>query len=112
MKGLSELPYGQYLSQLLAMNEYIFQSLDASTRRTGRLVKYSRIFDASGMSPARVHLGFLRSDAKAQATLQDLYPQQLGTVYVCAMPTFLRVLYENVIKPLMPQRLQEKVCIR
>lgn len=57
-----------------------------------------RLFDASGMRPWHVHLGFLRQDAGVQRTLQDLYPQLLGGIFVANMPGFVKALWETIIR--------------
>ena len=50
------------------------------------------------MRPWHVHLGFLRQDAGVQRTLQDLYPQLLGGIFVANMPGFVKALWETIIR--------------
>ena len=91
--------------------EWHFQCLDEATRRTGQLVKQSRILSVQGFALRMLNMKLVRWDAKTRAAAQDLYPQLLGSMIYIDPPKSLMILYTNVVRPLLPPRLKAKTTV-
>ena len=92
--------------------EWNFQLLDDASRRTGRILKITRIFDAPGFSPRRqLSLAAVRKLTALSARWESLYPQLLGVQLFCHVPKVLRGLLDHVVVPLFPAKLTEKTRV-
>mmetsp|Transcript_37117 Transcript_37117/g.68156 ORF Transcript_37117/g.68156 Transcript_37117/m.68156 type:complete len:307 (-) Transcript_37117:54-974(-) len=89
-------------------NESRFQVLDCVTRRTGRLTKYIKLFDMSGMKLSKISHDYIRKDAAASKVTEDFYPQFLGMICVLNCPGWISVLWK-MTRPLFPKRVAEKM---
>ena len=92
--------------------EWMRLYLDCATRRSGRLVKEIRLqaFDGS-FSLQRVSLGFSRRFAANQAKIGGVYPQRVAHEVACDPPAWLYAFYRNIIAPLTPIGLREKLLV-
>ena len=100
-----------YRKAILHLNEWTAFALDQATRKTGRLVKCFRMFDAGGMGIKGFNLAFMKMDSELQNQLQNVYPQQLAALIVVNLPTPVRWFWEKLLKPMMPSRVVDKVLI-
>ena len=92
--------------------EWNFQILDDASRRCGRILKITRVFDCPGFSPRRqLSLAAVRKLTALSAQWESLYPQLLGVQLFCHVPKVLRGLLDHVIVPLFPARLTEKTRV-
>ena len=92
--------------------EWNFQVLDDVSRRTGRIVKITRIFEIPGFSPRKqLSLATIRKMAALSAQWESLYPQTLGVQLFCHVPKVLRGLLDYVVLPLMPAKVLEKTRV-
>jgi hypothetical protein len=111
---LTELGSANYVRASIMLMEFVSRRMDAATRRTGRLVKYIRAMDCSGLSSSSLFEGlrFLRMEAaKVIRDMQVLYPQMLGNVLFLHGPTTATVIYDRVIRPLMPSKVSQKTLV-
>uniref|UniRef100_A0A7S0NV44 CRAL-TRIO domain-containing protein n=1 Tax=Calcidiscus leptoporus TaxID=127549 RepID=A0A7S0NV44_9EUKA len=99
----------QYRRTNILLNEWLFQRLDETTRRTGVIAKTIRVIDARGWKPSGTFQKWFKTDAKLLADFSDLYPQMLGCVLVLNVPGPLKFLWDNVLKRLLPDKVTEKV---
>ena len=92
--------------------EWNFQVLDDVSRRTGRIVKITRIFEATGFSPRKqLSIASIRKLGAMSAQWESLYPQTLGVQLFCHVPKVLRGLLDYVILPLAPAKVLEKTRV-
>ena len=99
----SEWPFWYFL-------EWMFQSLDSVTRRTGRLTKGVRFIDLNAYSLSLNNRDTVNRNAKNARDCQDHYPQMLASVYLQNAPPFFTICF-RIIKPLLPKRFVEKFDI-
>eukprot|EP00545_Synedropsis_sp_CCMP1620_P014207 CAMPEP_0119013202 /NCGR_PEP_ID=MMETSP1176-20130426/8128_1 /TAXON_ID=265551 /ORGANISM="Synedropsis recta cf, Strain CCMP1620" /LENGTH=314 /DNA_ID=CAMNT_0006966265 /DNA_START=39 /DNA_END=983 /DNA_ORIENTATION=+ len=90
--------------------EWMFQVLDATTRRTGRLTKGIRFVDLGAFSLRQNNRECINRNAKNARECQDHYPQMLASVYVIHVIAIFQGAY-RLIKPLLPKRFVEKLNI-
>jgi hypothetical protein len=90
--------------------EWMFQILDSTTRKTGRLTKGIRFMDMKGFSLRQNNQECLNRNTKNASDCQDHYPQMLASVYVLNTPTWARVAF-SVLKPMLPTRFVEKFAV-
>ena len=90
--------------------EWMFQSLDATTRRTGRLTKGIRFVDLKGFSLTQNNRECINRNAKNARECQDHYPQMLASIYVLNVVPVLQACY-RLLRPMLPKRFCEKLNI-
>mmetsp|Transcript_6782 Transcript_6782/g.11249 ORF Transcript_6782/g.11249 Transcript_6782/m.11249 type:complete len:321 (+) Transcript_6782:437-1399(+) len=90
--------------------EWMFQTLDSVTRRTGRLTKGVRFIDLKGYSTSMNNKDCINRNSKNARECQDHYPQMLASVYVLNAPTWGQMVF-RMVKPLLPKRFVEKFAI-
>jgi CRAL/TRIO domain len=90
--------------------EWMFQTLDSVTRRTGRLTQGLRIIDMKGYSIRQNNKECIDRAAFNARVSQDYYPQMLASVYVLNAPTWARVAFQ-IVKPLLPTRFVAKFAV-
>ena len=95
------------------LKEWLYQRRDAVSRRTGSMAKNTVVIDMGGLS--RKHLGNkkfkkLMSHPKIK-TADEVYPQALGTIEMVKLPGALSFLFNTIVKPLAPAKVQEKIRI-
>jgi hypothetical protein len=83
-------------------HERNFQFIDEATRRSGRIVKMHRIVSLKDFSLQQIHLRFMQWEGQRAAASSDLYPQLLGHQFMLDLPSVLRSIYWNVLRPLLP----------
>ena len=105
--GMSEEKMKEYI---LLVNEAIFQILDDTTRRTGRLTKQMKIIDMGNVSLRKLNRAYIKRDAACSKALEDYHPQILGTVFIANAPSWLSSVW-TVMKRFFPKRFVEKVDI-
>jgi hypothetical protein len=93
---------------LCYLSEWAFRWCDYITRTTGRLTKNLRLIDLTGMTMRDTNAEIGRRDARASSYTQDFYPQLLQNLIFCHGPVWLTMIW-RLIRPLLPQRLLEKV---
>ena len=95
------------------LKEWLYQRRDATSRRTGGLAKNIVIVDMGGLS--RKHLGSKRYKAlmthPAIKTADEMYPQALGAIVLVNLPGALSFLFNTIVKPLAPSKVQEKIRV-
>lgn len=89
--------------------EYFHQALDALSRKTGRLIRASRIFDLTDMSPSRVNNKLIKADSDMVDYISDIYPTDLNQIFYCNAPGWAQFMYDHVIKHFLSKRTREKV---
>lgn len=107
-KKLQHVEFDDRLRAICYMNEWTYQCQDFVTRTTGRLTKSARLIDAKGVGLLQVNYETIRLEAKAVATLQDYYPQQLESFYVCDPPIWAHIPWK-IVRPLLPSRVVHKI---
>lgn len=90
--------------------EWMFQTLDSVTRRTGRLTKGVRFIDLEKYSLSQNHRDTVHRNSQNARDCQDHYPQMLASVYLLNAPPFFTMCF-RIIKPLLPKRFVEKFDI-
>jgi hypothetical protein len=90
--------------------EWMFQVLDSTTRRTGRLTKGIRFVDLGGFSLRQNNRECINRNAKNARECQDHYPQMLASIYVINVIPIFQGAY-RLLKPLLPKRFVEKLNI-
>ncbi len=98
----------RYMS--LMNKEAVYRILDAVTRKTGRLTRQMKILDLDGFTLKMVSMSYLKRDGRASKSVEDYYPQLLGTTYVVNAPSWIGQVW-NTIRPLFPKRFVDKVHI-
>lgn len=93
---------------LAAAGEWLFQVLDEATRRTGVLVKVTRLLSLRGFALSMLNLKLARWDAQAKAETQDLYPQLQGEMLLVDPPRALLWAWTAIVRPLLPKRVAER----
>ena len=93
---------------LAAAGEWLFQVLDEATRRTGVLVKVTRMLSLRGFALSMLNLKLARWDAQAKAETQDLYPQLQGEMLLVDPPKALLWAWTAIVRPLLPKRVAER----
>ena len=90
--------------------EWMFQSLDCVTRRTGRLTKGIRFIDLDNFSLSQNNRETMNRNAQNARDCQDHYPQMLASVFMLNVPSFFQMCF-RMMKPLLPKRFVEKFDI-
>ena len=110
---MSKVGSANYVRASMMLMEFVSRRMDAATRRKGRLVKYIRVIDCAGFTSSSLikAIRFLRMDAAKIHDLQVLYPQMLGNVLFLHGPTTATVIYDRVIRPLMPSKVSQKTLV-
>ncbi len=88
-----------------------FQFVDEATRRTGRIIKMHRMVSVKGFSFRQLHLRFVQWEGQRAADSHELYPQLLGHQFVLDLPSVLRSIYWNVVRPLLPESVVAKTHV-
>ena len=89
-------------------SEWLFRHCDEVTRRTGYLTKMIRLIDLKGIKLSGMNREFQRRDANNSKTIEDVYPQLLGAVYLCHAPGWIQAFWRGV-RAVLPARVVEKV---
>lgn len=109
MNGLAESMDDDAMQEfMLHSNEAVFQILDEVTRRTGRLTKVVKILDIGNVSYKNINRAYIQREAAASKTLQDYYPQLLGSVFIANSPSWASALW-TALRPFFPARVVAKV---
>ena len=95
----------------LHANEFNFQLMDEATRRSGRIVKLTRVLSVLGFRLGMFHLRLARWDAETQAQLQDLYPQLLSENLFTNPARSLYWLWAHIVRPMLPARVRAKTAV-
>jgi hypothetical protein len=104
----SEVSWEEYSRVSALATEFIFERMDQVTRRTGRITKYIRVLDLSGVRPSQISLKFMKMDGEQSKRIQCLYPQLLGAIIYLNPPPSLAFLYKHFVRPLLPRKVTEK----
>lgn len=104
----TEMTQEEMTEFVLHQNEVVYQILDGVTRRTGRLTKLMKLVDMENMELHKINLTYIQRDAASSKTIEDYYPQLLGTLILVNSPWWLAGFW-NMLRPLFPQRFVEKV---
>jgi len=103
----------EWVQYQLYFKEWLFQRRDAVSRRTGSLAKNIVLLDMGGLS--QKHLGNKRykklMTSPAIKTADDMYPQALGTIVIINLPGALAWIFNKVVKPLAPPKVQDKIQV-
>ena len=92
----------------LHANEAVFQVLDHVTRKTGRLTKQLKVIDMKNVSFLSMNRAYIKRDGAVNKSLEDYYPQILGSMLVANAPSWLNALWA-AMRPFFPKRTVEKV---
>merc|ERR1711935_839367 len=90
------------------VNEAVYQILDETTRRTGRLTKLTKVVDMGTTSFRQMNRTYIKRDAACSKALEDYHPQLLGCMLICNSPSWLSGVWA-VLKPFFPKRVVEKI---
>jgi len=103
----------EWIQYQLYWKEWMFQRRDAVSRRTGSLAKSIILLDVGGLS--QKHIGSKRYKKlmthPAIKRADDMYPQALGTIVVVNLPGALAFIFNSMIKPLAPPKVQDKIKV-
>jgi len=95
------------------MKEWLFMRRDNVSRRTGSLAKNVIVLDMSGLT--RKHVSNSRYKKlmthPAIKKADDMYPQALGTLVIIGLPGVMTWLFNSVVKPLAPPKVQDKIQV-
>mmetsp|Transcript_1573 Transcript_1573/g.2249 ORF Transcript_1573/g.2249 Transcript_1573/m.2249 type:complete len:303 (-) Transcript_1573:189-1097(-) len=105
-----ELSDEDLLNVHLYTNEAIYQILDEVTRRTGRLTKFLKVTDLSGISFDKISRKYIKKDTAAVKIIEDHYPQLLGAVLLVNPPSWIGKIFK-IFRPLLPRRVQQKINV-
>lgn len=97
-----------YFEAHLFSTEWKFQWLDYLTRSTGLMTKYLSVADCIGSHRGMINKHSKHMDSAAAKTMEDKYPQLLGSMFVVNAPIWINVVFA-IIKPFIPKRLLEKI---
>ena len=107
-KAPTALSDEQWIQYQLYWKEWMYQRRDAVSRRTGSLAKSIIVLDVGGLS--QKHIGNKRYKKlmthPAIKKADDMYPQALGTIVIVNLPGALAFLFNSVVKPLAPPKVQ------
>lgn len=109
----SKMEDEEWIMYQFYLKEWLFQRRDAVSRKTGSMAKNMVVVDMGGLS--RKHLGNKRFKALMShpriKTADEMYPQALGTIVMVKLPGALSFLFNTIVKPLAPAKVQEKIRI-
>ena len=97
-----------YFEAHLFSTEWKFQWLDYLTRSTGLMTKYLSIVDCTGCHRGMMNKHSKHMDSQAAKTMEDKYPQLLGSMLIVNAPIWINVIFA-IIKPFVPKRLLERI---
>jgi len=111
MHGVMDVGFEKYATFMRHVMEWTFQTMDAVTRRTGRITKYVQVYDLRGASMSQANYEFIKLDSQEGKRRQYLYPQLLGASYYCHAPAVIKFSWDHVFKPMFPTSIVEKTDV-
>lgn len=103
----------EYIEYQMHLKEWLFIRRDKTSRRTGTLAKNMVVLDMKGFGSK--HVG--NSKFKKLMTHErlkradEMYPQALGAIIIVGLPWAVAALFNGVVKPLAPVKVQEKIRV-
>jgi len=103
----------EWLQYQLHFKEWLFIRRDTVSRRTGSLAKNIVVVDMAGLSRKHIsHSRFKKLMTHQKIKVADeMYPQALGTIVILGLPSALSWIFNNVVKPLAPPKVQDKIRV-
>mmetsp|Transcript_4736 Transcript_4736/g.15654 ORF Transcript_4736/g.15654 Transcript_4736/m.15654 type:complete len:364 (+) Transcript_4736:44-1135(+) len=107
----AKVPTQTIIAFLTHLKEYTFAVTDAATRRSGVLHKTLRINLCAGISREIVSPYLWMATARANSGSATAFPQLLHAELHADPPPLLQLLFNRLVKPLLPPKTVEKMAL-
>lgn len=108
-KSVETMSFDETIDAYLLVNEIMYQILDDTTRRTGKLTQVLRIMELGDFTMKMLNLKYMKRDAAANKAIEDYYPCLLGKC-INNNPPAAAVAAWKIIQPLFPKRFVQKLA--